>query len=97
MVTTDITTLPSTTESPPIQRHLTPTPWIYIEAGMSFVLDLPLLIMSFSELNQGIFDGNISEHSVYRLPLDKDWSAGPAKTALSDWILAVFERARHGS
>ncbi len=88
--------LPSTTESPPIQRHLTPTPWNYIEAGIAFALDLPLLVMSFAELDRGIFDRSIAEQSVYRLPLGSDWSAGPAKTALSDWTLAVFERASRG-
>jgi len=91
------TPFPSATESPTIQRHLTPTPWNHIEAGIAFVLDLPVLVMLFTEFNQGIFDKTISEQSVFRLLLDSDWSVDPAKTALNDWILAVRERASRGS
>ncbi len=88
---------PSDAESATIQQHLTPTPWNHIEAGIAFVLDLPLLVMLLREFNQGIFDKAISEQSVFRLLLDDDWSIDPAKTALNDWILAVRERASHGS
>lgn len=93
----DDTPLPSTTGSSSTQPHLPPTPWNHIVAGITFVLDLPLLVMSFTEQNQGIFDRTISEQSVYRLPLDADWSESPLKTALKDWTLAVFERASRGS
>lgn len=89
--------LPGTTGSPPIQRHYAPTPWNHIEASIAFALDLPLLVMSSAEFDQGIFDRTISEQSMYRLPLDSDWSAGPAKAALSDWTSAVLERASRGS
>src|SRR6266568_9567220 len=87
------TVLPCTTGSSSIQQHSAPTPWNHIEAGIAFVLDLPLLVMSFAEPGRGIFDRTISEQSVYRLPLDSDWSAGLAKVALSDWTLAVLEQA----
>ena len=43
---------PSETKSPTIQQHLTPTPWNHIEAGIAFVLDLPLLVMLLREFNQ---------------------------------------------
>lgn len=91
------TPLSSATGSPLIQLPLTPTPWNHIEAGISFVLDLPLLVMPITELNQGIFDRTIAEQSVYRLPPDSDCSADSAKTTLSNWTLAVFERASGGS
>jgi hypothetical protein len=89
--------LPNTTESPPIQRHLSPTPWNYIEAGIAFALDLPLLVISFTDLGRVIFDKSISEQSVYRILLDSDWSTGPAKTVFSDWTLAVLDRASRNS
>ena len=45
---------PSDAKSATIQQHLTPTPWNHIEAGIAFVLDLPLLVMLLREFNQEI-------------------------------------------
>ena len=68
------------------------TRWNDAEAGMAFVLELPLLIFAPDSLNEGIFDKQISEHSVYRLPLSSDIFNDPERTLFREWVATVSER-----
>jgi|tagenome__1003787_1003787.scaffolds.fasta_scaffold20881164_2 uncharacterized protein YjbI with pentapeptide repeats len=69
-----------------------PTPWNNVEAGMAFALDLPILVVAPIRLQDGIFDAEISEASLFRLPLDDEFMLDLDENILRGWAGAVGER-----
>ncbi len=66
--------------------------WNDAEAGMAFALDLPLLVLAPVSLDEGIFDKQISERSIFRLPLSSDLFIDTEPAAFREWVATVGER-----
>lgn len=52
--------------------HL-PTPWNHIEAGMAFMLDLPMLIIKEEGVEGGVFDVGNSDRFIHQAAMTTDW------------------------
>lgn len=52
--------------------HL-PTPWNHIEAGMAFILELPILIIKEEGIEGGVFDVGSSDLYIHQATMTKDW------------------------
>jgi len=59
---------------------------------MAFALDLPILVVAPIRLQDGIFDAEISEASLFRLPLDDEFMLDLDENILRGWAGAVGER-----
>lgn len=49
-----------------------PTPWNQIEAGIAFVLNLPLLIIHEKGVEGGIFDAGVTDKFIHQIDLSVD-------------------------
>lgn len=52
--------------------HL-PTPWNQIEAGMAFMLELPMLIIKEEGVEGGVFDVGNSDRYIHQATMTTDW------------------------
>lgn len=57
-----------------------PTPWNQIEAGMAFMLELPMLIIREEGVEGGVFDVGSSERYIHQATLSEEWIESPEFT-----------------
>lgn len=78
---------PNTDESKTLKGIAISTPWNGIEAGMASALKKPLLILSEQGISDGIFDENINDKNLTRIPLH----ANPIEIdkVLTRWISSI--------
>jgi hypothetical protein len=69
-----------------------PTPWNQIEAGLAFALDLPLLIVSPSTCDQGVFSREISEAEVHHVEVSAERPLQSTASALTGFVASVRAR-----
>lgn len=60
-------------EDAEVQDIRLPTPWNHIEAGMAFMLDLPILIMKEEGIKGGVFETGPSDRSIHEAILSEEW------------------------
>lgn len=72
--------------------HL-PTPWNNLEAGMAYMLDLPMLILLESGITkEGIFDAESSDRYIMESDLDTEWlESDEFLQPLSEWREEVLQ------
>jgi hypothetical protein len=67
-----------------------PTPWNHLEAGMSFAMGLPLLIIHEAKVTGGIFDLGNADRFIHQAKLSKKWLASQQfSTPFHEWKLEV--------
>lgn len=77
----------------PIRDADLPTPWNDLEAGMAFVLGLPLFVVRESSVTpQGIFDSAVADHFVHHADLTSRWLESAAfRQPFEAWATDVAE------
>lgn len=83
---------PGTRAEVPVPRGLAfPTPWNQLEAGMAFVLSLPLFVVRESSVAaEGIFDAAVADYFVHHAELTSDWLRSPAfQQPFEEWAAEV--------
>ncbi len=71
-----------------------PTSWNHIEAGMAFMLDLPLLIIREEGISDGIFGVGNTDRFIHQAELSIEWLHSPRfLQPFNDWIEEVIKRA----
>lgn len=67
------------------------TPWNQIEAGMAVISRIPTLLLSDSEVNDGIFDETVMDNLIERRNIDQCLNANNGNVL--DWVRGViYER-----
>lgn len=79
-------------EGNPISDLHLPTPWNNLEAGMAYMLDLPMLVLlERGVTKEGIFDAESSDRYIMESDLDAEWlESDEFLQPLSEWREEVF-------
>lgn len=74
-----------------------PTPWNQIEAGMAFMLDLPIMIIKEDGVEGGVFDTGPSDRSIHEVTLSDDWLESREFTdPFNKWYEEVLKQSETG-
>lgn len=71
---------PGSAEEDTVEDLHLPTPWIQIEAGMAFMLELPMLIIKEEGVEGGVFDVGNSDRYIHQATMTTDWLESPEFT-----------------
>lgn len=64
---------PGSAEEDTVKDVHLPTPWNQIEAGMAFMLELPMLIIKEEGVEGGVFDVGNSDRYIHQATMTTDW------------------------
>lgn len=80
-----------------VEDRQLPTPWNQIEAGMAFMLDLPIMILKEEGVEGGVFDTGPSDRSVHEVMLSDEWLESREFTdPFNEWYEEVLQRSGKG-
>lgn len=69
-----------------IENRYYGTPWNQIEAGMAYMLDLPMMIIREEGVEEGVFSENTSDRFIHRAEMTKEWLNSEAfKQPFNEW------------
>lgn len=83
-----------TPEEKAIESLAVPTSWCQIEGGMATMLGIPVLVISESIVNDGVFESALSGPGMYHLSMDEDLNGSAFLNAFSNWCSDVREQGR---
>ena len=63
-----------------------PTPWNEIEVGMGLMKGMPILLVHDPDISTGVFDGNLSECFVAKIPTNEDNRKLEQNKAFDEWL-----------
>lgn len=63
-----------------------PTPWNEIEVGMGLMKGMPILLVHDPDIKTGVFDGNLSECFVAKIPTNEDNRKLEQNKAFDEWL-----------
>ena len=73
-----------------------PTPWNHIEAGMAFILGLPILILKEQGVQGGIFDAGSTDKFIHQAELSGEYLASQKfLQPFNEWQAEVIMLASH--
>ena len=85
---------PGTNEEESIGDLHFPTPWNQIEAGMAFMLDLPILIIKEEGVKGGVFDVGNSDRYIHKASMTEDWLDSPKfAQPFNEWYDEVVQQS----
>ncbi len=80
---------PNTEEENLWENKWLSTPWNEIEVGMGLMKGMPILLVCDPNINEGIFDSNLSECFVARISTAEDCRLLEQNMAFEEWISRV--------
>ena len=74
-----------------------PTAWNHIEAGMAFMLDMPILIVHENGVSSGVFDLGSTDRFIHQADLSENWlKSDQFLQPLNEWHEEVLKYIGHG-
>lgn len=83
-----------TPEEKQLKNSYHSTPWNQIEAGMAVTLGLPIFLLCQQGVEGGVFDVATTEHQVYHVFAEADWTTPAVLNLFTSWCADVRERNR---
>lgn len=84
-------------EDTTVEDRQLPTPWNQIEAGMAFMLDLPIMIMKEDGVEGGVFDTGPSDRAIHEITLSDRWLESQEFTdPFNEWYEEVLQQPEKG-
>ena len=80
---------PNTTEEAKWEEKWLSTPWSEIEVGMGLMKGMPILLVNDPDINDGVFDSNLSECFVAKISTTEDCRKLEQNKSFEEWISKI--------